>query len=167
MPQPRLSRVGDLDIDQHLEIQVFSWRLQAVGQVLMGLFLVAALAGLFGSGPLSRAHAGDPAGLEVEYGRFARRTLETTMIVTLGPRSSGNVTLWIAEPYLAAAPLIRVIPEPERVALEGGRVILTLRLLGERPRVQITVKPEDFGVLQTQIGIGEGPEVSFTQVVYP
>ena len=167
MPQPRLTRVGDLEIDQHLGVQAFSWRIQAIGQVLMGLFLAAALAGLFGSGPLSRARAGDPAGLEVEYRRFERRTQEIPLRVTMGPQPGGTATLWLDASYVAAAPFVRVIPEPERVALEEGRVLLTMRLVGDRPQVHLTIKPEAFGALRGRLGIQGGAEVSFSQFVYP
>jgi len=167
MPQPRLNRIGDLEIDQHMGVQRFSWRLQAIGQLVMVIFLAAALAGLFGSGPLSRGRVGESGRLEVEYGRFERRTQEASLTVTLGPLSGGTVDLWIAEPFVAASPLVQVIPEPERVALASGRVVFTLRLSGDRPQVRITTKPEVFGRLHGRLGLVGGPEVSFRQLVYP
>ncbi len=42
---------------EDLTYQVRSWRIERAGQVLMGLFILAALLGLLGGGPLSRASA--------------------------------------------------------------------------------------------------------------
>jgi hypothetical protein len=162
-----LKRVGDLEIDQHLGIQEFSWRIQQIGQVAIVLFLAAALAGLLGHGPLTRAHAGDAASLEVEYGRFARRTQETTMTVRLGPQPMGMAKLWIDATYVAAQPLERVIPEPESVEVIDGRLVMTLRVSGTRPEVRITTRPEAFGPMQARMGLLGGPELRFDQFVYP
>lgn len=167
MPTPRLNRVGDLEIDQHLGIQAFSWRLQQFGQVAIVLFLGAALSGLLGHGPLTRARAGDPATLEVEYGRFERRTQETTMFVRLGPQPGGTVRLWIDASYVVAQPIQRVIPEPEGVEVLDDRLVMTLKVSGERPEILITTRPEAFGPIQAQMGLSGGPVVTFGQFVYP
>jgi hypothetical protein len=167
MPLPRLTRVGDLDIDQHLEVQAFSWRIQRIGWVAIALFLAAALAGLFGRGPFSRARVGEPAVLEVDYGRFERRTQEATLIVRLGPQPSGRVRLWIDAAYVAEQPIHRVLPEPERVEAADDRLLLTLRVSGERPEIRITTMPEVFGPLRGRLGLSGGPEVAFLQFVYP
>ena len=64
-------RVGDLEISQDLTFQRRSWIVQRVGWVMLALLILAALGGLFGPGPLSRARAGPHDGpLWVEYQRF-------------------------------------------------------------------------------------------------
>lgn len=167
MPTPRLNRIGDLEIDQHMGIQEFSWRIQQIGQVAIVLVLVAALVGLLGRGPLARTRAGDPSTIAVEYGRFERRTQETTMIVRLGPQPSGVAQLWVDVSYVAAQPFQRIIPEPERVEMIGDRLVMTLRVSGAHPEVLITTRPEAFGSMQARMGLLDGPEVVFDQFVYP
>ncbi|MNR78862.1 hypothetical protein D3C72_95620 [compost metagenome] len=167
MSSPRLNRVGDLEIDQHLGVQRFSWRIQRIGMVAIVLFLGAALSGLLGHGPLTRARAGSPDRLEVEYGRFERRTQETTMFVRLGPQPGGTVRLWMDADYVVAQPIQRVIPEPEGVELLDERLVMTLRVAGERPEILITTRPEAFGAMQARLGLLDGPEVVFDQFVYP
>lgn len=166
MSRSRLKRVGDLEIDQHLGIQAFSWRLQQLGQVAIVLVLVAALLGLLGRGPLSRARVGE-ASFEVEYGRFERRTQETTLVVRLGPRPSVVAQLWVDASYVAAQPFQQVFPEPERVELRDARLIMTLRVSGARPEIVITTRPEAFGSMRARMGLVDGPDVAFDQFVYP
>ncbi len=167
MPRARLKRVGNLDIDQHLRIQAFSWILQRVGQVLMVLFVGAALLGYLGRGPLSRATAGDPAYLAVEYNRFERRTQESVLIVHLGPQPSGRVRLWFDERYVSALPIMAVLPDPEDVEVREGRLVATLRVSGASSTIRIVTKPEAIGSVQGRLGILEGPEVRFSQFIYP
>lgn len=167
MPTPRLSRVGDLEIDQHLGIQEFSWGLQRIGHVAIGLFLLAALLGFLGPAPLTRVRVGDPTSLEVEYGRFERRTQETTMRVRLGPQPSGTAKLWVDSAYVVAQPFERVIPEPESVEVLDERLVMTFKVAGPRPQILITVRPQAFGPMRGRMGLLGGPEVSFDQLVYP
>ena len=64
---------GPRELDRHLPFQRREWRAQQIGWIALGLFLAAALAGLFGGGPLSSARASDPGGgLTVDYQRFVR-----------------------------------------------------------------------------------------------
>lgn len=167
MPQPPLSRVGDLDIDEQFDVQEASWRLQRIGWVAMGLLLLAGLAGVFGHGPLSQVRLGDPAGLELVFGRFERRTKESVLRVRLGPPADGRVRLWIDASYLSGQPLVRVQPEPEGMELVDGRLLLDLRVAGDRPEVRIDTRPEVFGPVRGRLGIVDGPELSFRQFVYP
>jgi hypothetical protein len=61
-----------MEIETDLEFQRRVWRVPRVGWLIIGAAVVAALLGLFGTGPLSRAST-DGGGLTVEYDRFARR----------------------------------------------------------------------------------------------
>lgn len=167
MAQPPLSRVGDLDIDQQLDVQEMSWRLQRIGWVAMILVVLGGLAGVFGHGPVSRARLGDPSLLELEYSRFERRTKEAVLRIRLPTSTAGHVRLWIDAAYLAGQPLVRVQPEPERTELADGRLILDLWLSGERPVVRIDTKPEIFGPVRGRLGLVDGPELAFGQFIYP
>lgn len=48
-------RVGDLEIEEDLDHQRRCWKLERASWAVMALVLLAAMAGLFGSGPLSWA----------------------------------------------------------------------------------------------------------------
>ena len=74
-----------LDLDEHLAFQRQEWRVQRVGRWLLVVFVLAACAGLFGSGPLSNAEAVAAGGhLRVEYARFIRRSASTRIAVHMG-----------------------------------------------------------------------------------
>jgi hypothetical protein len=52
---PGVTRIGDLEIQQDLNYQRREWRIQRLGWVVMRLVILAALLGLLGNGPLSKA----------------------------------------------------------------------------------------------------------------
>ena len=71
------------------------WALQRIGWAVMALVVLVGLVGLFGTGPLSRATAGEeeaPLFVE-EYERFARFMLPTTLRVRLDPMGQGEARL--------------------------------------------------------------------------
>jgi hypothetical protein len=60
-----------MEINADLEFQRRVWAAQRIGWIAIGAFVIAALVGVFGQGPLSSAAAGGNA-LRIEYERFAR-----------------------------------------------------------------------------------------------
>ena len=92
------------------------WRIQRIGWVLVALFLALAAAGLFGNGPLSRAHA-DSAGGRLEYQRFTRFGLTTDLVVTPVASANGITRVEISGDYLEAFRVEHVTPEPAAVRL--------------------------------------------------
>src|SRR6185503_10274526 len=66
-------RIGDLELNQDLDLQRKTWTVQRIGWGGMALIVVAALAGVFGSGPLTRTEVTDnPQTFRLLYDRFGR-----------------------------------------------------------------------------------------------
>ena len=64
------ARIGDLDIAQDIRSLNRAWKVQRAGWIVIALLLLAALAGLFGSGPVGDARE-EAAALRVDYVRDA------------------------------------------------------------------------------------------------
>lgn len=97
-----MKRVGDLEINQDLAFERRQWPVQRVGWGVGALIIVAALLGVFGSGPLSAATAGDEETLLVHFQRFVRHKGQGELVVKVGPNqaSAGQVELWLTTEYL-------------------------------------------------------------------
>ena len=64
---------GALSLNQNLIFQKRFWRAQRIGWGVLTVALLAALLGVFGSGPLSHTTVSDASGrLTITYERFAR-----------------------------------------------------------------------------------------------
>ena len=89
---------------------------QRTGWTVLALIAVAALAGLFGTGPLSEVTHSTPAGLvQLEHQRFARHIANTSLqlLVRPDPAQPGTAWLWISSECLSSVQVQQVQPEPE------------------------------------------------------
>jgi hypothetical protein len=86
-----MSKLKDREaFESELAFHQREWRLQRIGWGLLALFLLLALGGLFGDGPLSHSRDASAAG-SVEYERFVRDGLATELIVTPASAAGSSV----------------------------------------------------------------------------
>ena len=163
---------ADLGIREDMRRQRAEWIIERAGWALIALVLVAALAGLLGHGPLSRATAGEPGSrLWAEYHRFERHQAPTELRVHLGPGagSGGELRVWVGRGYLDAIELERVDPEP--VAVEAGAdqhvFVFAMPDPGRPTSVLFRFQPDTYGSLRGRLGLPDGEEVTFDQFAYP
>jgi hypothetical protein len=163
--------VGSLQIDQDLSLAKREWQLERIGWALMGVLVVAALAGLIGEGPASKAVSGSrEAGVVVEYDRFVHYGAPTTLELELAPLASGEVAeLRIGTDYLAAVEIHRITPEPVTTAAGAEAHTFTFKAAesGRPMRVQIHLEPRKYGPSEGDLVAGAGKRVAVRQFVYP
>jgi hypothetical protein len=174
-PGPRTG--GGLEIDEDLPFQRREWVAERVGWAAMALLVLAALLGLFGTGPLASATAGNPAGpLWIEYERFNRLLAPATLRVHLGAGAArgGEARVWLDRRYLESVQLQRVTPQPDGVEAAPDRMVFVFRMAEPDQPTTITFsfKPERFGSLPGRAGLagaGAPPDrpLRFRQFVYP
>jgi hypothetical protein len=167
-----IQRIGDLDIGQDIVFQRREWSAQRIGWALMALLSLAALAGLLGPGPLSRAIAGDEGGsLWLEYSRFERLQDPTSLKLNIGPLRSadGTARVWVSRDYLQKVQVEQVTPPPESVEAGPDRLTYVFRVApADQPTaIVFHINHQTVGKLTSQIGLESGPELSFGQFVYP
>jgi hypothetical protein len=165
-------RAGALEIDQQLDVQRRTWTVQRYGWAVMGLLILAALLGLFGSGPLSHTTIGTPDGaLELQYERFWRLLSPTTLRVTLRPAAAHDkeVSVWLSQRYLDRVVVRQVTPQPRRVEAEAERLHYTFSAsqMGPPITVSFNVEPEQSGRVTGRLGLASGQVLDFTQFIYP
>ena len=166
-----LERVGDLEIDQDLAFERRHWTVQRIGSVIGALIVVAALLGVFGSGPLSAATAGDEESLAVHYQRFVRFQGQGELVIVVGANLAreGQVEFWLATEFLDDIDLQGISPEPDEVRLAGDRQVFVFLVDDPAQPVQVTFTyvPNGLGKVSGAAGLVDGPRVSFTQFGYP
>lgn len=153
-----------MQMDADVNFQRRIWAAQRTGWLLIGIVILAALAGSFGSGPISRASAKDDR-LEFQYERFARLQQPTQIHFSLGPQRSSQLA--VSRRYVDAVHVEQIISEPSEVAATGEWLIY--RFVGAGPiSITFTVKPEQFGGLSGAAQVpGGGRSTVFHQFVYP
>lgn len=167
-----LRRVGELELGEDVGFQRKEWRFERVGWALMALVLAAALLGLLGPGPLSSATAGKEGGaLWANYDRFAHRSALTTLEVHAGRETvqEGQLRLWVSRSLLAGNEVRAIQPEPDQASTAGDRVVYTFAVDDPAQGVDVIfyLEPRQYWRQRVALGVEGGPEVGFTQVLYP
>jgi hypothetical protein len=163
-----MARHKDLEIEQNLAFQRREWRAQSIGWWVLTAFLVAAMLGLFGEGPLSRARAGeagDP--MWIEYERFVRVGRLARLTVHTGARESSEpLELRIARSYFEGLILEHVVPEPDDLRVDADHVTMAFSG-GRRPAaIVFDVQPRRAGLQRGEIAAGTTVRHTFTQFAY-
>lgn len=165
---PELERVGSLEVHQDMDFQRREWRVQQFGWAVMLLFLVAAVAGLFGAGPISSSTTGEVnSALWVDYERFGRRGAPSRLRVHASPAAE-EFKLLIDRGYLEALKVENISPEPQSAEATGQWVVYTFRVAepGAPTAVTFEVQPDQIGPLRGRIS-AEGHTREFAQFIYP
>lgn len=167
-----MGRINDLEVDQDLAFERKSWAVQRIGWALMTLVILAALAGLLGPGPLSRAKAETPDGaLVAVYNRFVRASDTDDLRVSFGREAirDGVVRLWVDRQYLGGVDVERVVPQPASVEVASDRLVYVFTAAPDAAsgEVGFRVKPQALGSRRVRLGLAGGPALVFRQVVYP
>lgn len=167
-----VQRISGLQVSEDLDFQYRNWTVQRFGWVLMALTLVAAVLGLLGPGPLSRATAGDTGSpLWLEYDRFARSNARTILRVHLkaGTGAERRVSIWLDRDYLEGVQIEQVTPEPLSVKIASDRVIYIF-WVAEPARatvVTFSLKPQHIGPRPGRVGLLARPPIHFRQLIFP
>ena len=153
-----------------------SWRRAAkarrVGWVSFALIVIAALAGLFGPGPLSWADRSTSSGLiELQYDRFVRYMGDTTLELRIRPDPAEPRTarVWISNDYLSGLNMEQVLPQPDVWTATNDGVMLTYPVSGPDDRVIVELRayPDRVGPLRGALGVSVREPIRFWQFVYP
>ena len=167
-----MQRIGDIELDQDLTFEHRQWVTQRIGWIVFALVVLAALLGVFGSGPLSAATAGGSSqGLTVDYERFVRLEGQGELNIEIagGQAVNGEVELWIDAAYLGAVTIGVITPEPAEVRSAGDRLIHVFAVddPAQPVRVSISYVPQEMGRLSAAMGVNDGPGIVYTQFSYP
>jgi hypothetical protein len=178
----RLSAVDDeleIGFDQTFERK---WRrLELASQVVMGLFVLAALVGLFGRGPLShRTHATADGRLALDFEPLARWGTATQITVHLSGQgqttspAEGAVEparLFVNNAIIEPLGLQQVIPQPDATKAAGGGAVYEFAIPPNRDSalVRFILKPSQIGLVNAEVREGgpDGVALSLTQLVLP
>lgn len=165
-------KAGDLEVDEDLKFQRVEWRIQRIGWVLMLLFILAALAGAFGRGPLSRRTDQSPDNsLAIDFDRFGRLHAQTDIKLVASEESAreGALRIWLDRDYMTKFETKEINPQPERIDLSPDRMTLVYRV-PKSPgslKVNLILEPNEMGSVRGAAGVEGKQSLFFSQFIYP
>jgi hypothetical protein len=152
-----VAKVNDeIAVGEDLDFQRKWWRFENAIWVAFTLIIVLDLAGLFGRGPLAKAHRAAADGtINVRYERIERSDSPSILTVQFAESAihEGKIKLYISDTLLKALGTQRVIPAPlESVVGDGG---VTYTFLASKPPafVDLALQPAGPGLFEFTIAV--------------
>lgn len=160
------------DIFDDMGFQEKEWKVELVGRWVFLLTVLAALVGLFGWGPASKAtNRENRQPVWVEYERFTR--LKAPVILKVhtaeAPLVDGEASFWLDDEYLKNFRIHYIYPDPDSIEVGMRRVTYNFKVgpEGRLDEVLFHLEPETFGWFRGQIGIEGSDGAGFSQLIYP
>jgi hypothetical protein len=157
-----------LELEEDSEDQRGNARRQRVAWLVMVLVLLAALVGLFGSGPCSRASA-QAGSLRLQYERFVRHGAQNRLSFEVDSSGRDELRLWLGRDLLARLQVQSVMPTPISTGLDRDGVTFVFRVAqpGRSQSIQFLTQAQHIGRLSGRAELDGGGVLEFTQLVYP
>ncbi|HEX5545172.1 MAG TPA: hypothetical protein VFX10_06700 [Nitrospira sp.] len=167
-----LVRIGDLEINQNLDVQRATWTFQRIGWTGMAVIVLAALAGVFGNGPLAHTEVtADPHTVRLFYDRFGRYEGELVLQLWLGPETTttNRVTVEIDRTYWASHAVEQISPEPltSSIGDDGFRYTFETNTPSTPAVIVFRLRPKYLGALEGRIRVNDVGLLQFHQFMFP
>lgn len=157
-------------VKENMPFQLFAWKMQKIGFLLLFIFIAAACLGLFSQGVLSNASAQSAGGnMIVEYDRFARNTTDTHFIIRIKINKENQLTTALRGDILDNYDIEFIQPTPD-VSIISDRVLTLTQPITRKDSwhsIYITLKPKQMGYFTNTIVLSDNEKVTFNQWVYP
>jgi hypothetical protein len=153
-----------MEIDESLDLHVIAWKIQPVAWALIGVFVLAGLLGLFGTGPLSNSVEKKGA-VTIHYERFYRYG----SIMKLSIRDEGNSSQTIVEfpqDYISHFNISSIMPEPSETAMSDDGVIYTFKGGSESRTIVFNLEPQDAGNASGMVMVND-TKINLSHFIYP
>ena len=166
---PESLEIHDVSVNEDLDFQRREWTVQRIAWLVEAAVIVAALLGLLGNGPLSKASISDPTGsLFVEYSRFGHWESPLRIEITVQPRAGHLTRLSINRPYLDQMRVESITPQPVSQSADGERITFEFTSDGDQPlTIAFHFSTRKLGAVEAASGLAGGENVQFTQFIFP
>jgi hypothetical protein len=141
-----------LEIEDEIDLHRKGWVIQKIGWAIILLTVIAASAGLFGTGILSNKHITGKEGT-VRFERFVR--FESPTELTIEGRSNGeNIEVVFPSSYFLGMELDKIQPAPTMQRIESGSIVYRFSTR-ENALIKFYLIPETIGNLSTHLMIND------------
>ena len=169
--EEKVSKVNDeLAVGFDLEFQEKWWRFERILWLFFAFVVLAALAGAFGRGYLSKAKAEAPdKSFTVEYERIARYSTPSVLTVQFPAAAirDGQVQLWLSDAMVKSMGAQRVIPRPITASLTKGGVLIAFPATSAPASVQFALEPTKPGLHHLAMSTPGGQQLQLKIAVLP
>lgn len=166
-PAEEVSRQHPVSEDMRMQHRV--WRFERGGWYVLLVVIALALAGLFGSGPLSQAQqTSSDRHLRVDYERFSRTGSVAKVRITAQGQARSSLTVRLDGPIFLDANIETLQPQPRRSASQDQALLYQLSTdEGGMATLYLTLRTDSVGTLNGAVSLGPASAVRLATFIYP
>lgn len=139
---------GELAVGEDLQFQRRWWKFEKAVWIFFGVIVLLDIAGLFGRGPLSKAHKQTADGaMKLDYDWVERFSTPSILTVHFGPSAvhDGVIRLWVSDEIIKTLGNQRIIPQPSSSVTGNGGVLYTFPSSNQPNTVEFALQPSSAG----------------------
>jgi hypothetical protein len=153
-----------MEIDESLDLHIRAWKLQPFAWAVIGLFVAAGLAGLFGTGLLSNVSK-QQGQVRIDYERYFRFGTVMKMEFTDGSGGPRTEVIFPTD-YLSRFDVQSVVPEPLETEILDGQVKYIFATGSARRKVFFYLEPNTPGTAKGSIAVNS-QHIHLSQFIFP
>jgi len=167
-----MQKIGDLEINQDLNFERRSWKVERVAWAIAALVLLAALLGFLGPGPLGKVTAASPdKSISLDYYRMERHQAPAEWRLQIDGKlaKQGELRLWVHRRLVEVTGTLQIDPAPESVEIQDERFVYAFKAVKPPPIIKVFFRfePNKIGKTLARLGVVDGPAVEFSQFYLP
>jgi hypothetical protein len=161
-----------LDLEEHLRVQRIGWLVSRIAWSVMAAIVVAALAGVFGGGPLGARTSVHPSGIALHYDAFGRYGADSILRfeVPASAAEGDDRSVWLDADYVQSMKVDNISPEPDMVTQSDGGYRYTFVVSDRASVLEVTFDLTAAKVGRTHGGFSDGTAdqiTTFAQFIFP
>jgi len=135
-----------------MRFQERSWRVRHAGSILLAIFILLGLSGVFSRGVLSAARAErDGLQLSADYERFQRRGAQTQFALQIPKQPEDEIWLRLGPAFQDTYDIEAIQPPPARSDTRGNGINLYFEATDADIQITIRARPRRFGAVNVDI----------------
>ena len=161
----------DLEIEEDLPFQRKQFLFERIGWLAMAALVIAALAGAFGRGPVSKSSVGEREGpVWIQYERVGRLQSQTEMLIHVAADASSgdDLAVQVNSDFARNVEMIELSPKPDHEIVATDGITYHYRRRGKGAvQLKFVYEPSQPGSLHAEVRAASQAPLTFSQYVLP
>jgi len=161
---------NEFAVGDDLEFQKSWQKFERGVWILLTIFILLSLAGVFGRGPLAQGHIQASDGsLRVDYERVQRFGTPSVLTIHFPPDviHQGTVQLWASDTLVKPLGTQRVVPQPMKSVIGGGGILYSFPATTVPASIEFQTQPAALGFSDLIVRVPGKAEVKTRIFVVP
>lgn len=147
---------NEVALGQDLKFQYRWWRFERAVWILFAVLVVMDLLGVFGRGPLAKAHFVTPDhSMDISYERVERFSTPSILRVKFSEKAihDGKVLLFVSDSLVKTLGNQRVVPEPRESLIGNGGILYTFSASEPPAQADFALSPSSPGSAEIKLQV--------------